>query len=763
VLFGVTSVLRHKSTKNLHTPHLPTVRLCQILQRLQSLLQREHLEPARRALLVRHVMSVCETMLAKTTALSDELEAKARTQLDKPLAPPQVWSPALQMLREALFTFHLPVHRFVSQALALLPDTAADVFYAAEPPLIFTTLARRPLDAVASLAQVRSRLWVWNGENIVEQGHLYCSAQGVILGPGFADSLRAQDMLALQLNCAVNGPEPLLAQAVTRFGLGVVFGACCALPAVTEDLVPAKKEGKTEVWTEASEVREWGADKYLTLVEQFLYFLVELATPTAAMVTAAPKEEALKRQLTHRLLLGKKKTYSGLLKGVHFSLAKHDRFDAVLDEVATYVPPSITNFSPGHFELRASQLENFDPYYAIYTALDRADAEQEYHAIRERAALAANALYPPIPAPQCVSVQFQTMVPHVLASPTMIAIVASSFRLASSSAVPAAVKARFVDHATRLLVLGIVECKRETLALPAFRHDFLTALTFQSCNEAADGDARPRSCIELVVSLLLSGDGDSANVTKAQRQLLEWICRALCDLDSTHAEIRLQVLPWIEAAAAQKSEEEKQRLKAIRGDAMKKRKRGIIEAMAKKRQRFANHQAHQAGSAEEAAEDVAAATAAESKEERDEICIVCRESKHDLPLGLVCRFQKSHTLRALADRAPHDALHPNTASGTAAGKGRKGIQILTCGHTMHFACLTALKATLRRSEVHMDDYPGMHSIRVEKHEFLCPLCQAPSNSLIPLLPLGSGGDTVLLDKRVEVFAAGLVRPLLFSY
>nr|XP_021328278.1 E3 ubiquitin-protein ligase UBR2 isoform X9 [Danio rerio] len=119
-------------------------------------------------------------------------------------------------------------------------------------------------------------------------------------------------------------------------------------------------------------------------------------------------------------------------------------------------------------------------------------------------------------------------------------------------------------------------------------------------------------------------------------------------------------------------------------------------------------------------------------------CILCQEEQEIRSDGkamvLAAFVQRSTVMSKNRKRPPHNPdkydplfMHPDLSFGTHTG---------SCGHIMHSHCWQRYFEAVQAKEQRRQQRLRVHtSYDVENGEFLCPLCECLSNTVIPLLPL----------------------------
>ena len=126
---------------------------------------------------------------------------------------------------------------------------------------------------------------------------------------------------------------------------------------------------------------------------------------------------------------------------------------------------------------------------------------------------------------------------------------------------------------------------------------------------------------------------------------------------------------------------------------------------------------------------------------RDYTCILCQEEGSDTGPGtmvLSCYIQKSTVLSQLdtlyypSSRGEQHEMFPHHLH---VSRGC-GPHVSTCGHAMHSSCYQKFFSILERKEQERNNSFGIRGLNIDVSdgEFLCPICERLSNTVLPLLP-----------------------------
>ncbi|CAH0560295.1 unnamed protein product [Brassicogethes aeneus] len=143
-------------------------------------------------------------------------------------------------------------------------------------------------------------------------------------------------------------------------------------------------------------------------------------------------------------------------------------------------------------------------------------------------------------------------------------------------------------------------------------------------------------------------------------------------------------------------------------------------------------------------------------------CILCQEEakvRPDGPTLVLAAFVQQATVLCqhknndyLMDVTKHDPLFLHANLGPAPHTS-------TCGHVMHGDCWRKYfeNIMLRENRRHRLRHASHASFDVEKQEFLCPLCECLSNTILPLVPALSVVQPDVIKSRVpfETYISGI--------
>lgn len=627
-----------------------------------------------------------------------------------------------------LVSFHFPLNRFCGRVLAILINQRSlhNQDYS-EYKELAQLLVEAPVRLLTAKGEIASSLWNFSGESMIERVRVYSRPEHLVSATaGFSESLRVLDLLTLQTVGGIMGGEWLLERILNSFSLGNFLQPDAA-----------NKDGGVLPWSEdfgrCKETPRW-----LKLLEQLLLLLVEVISQRnkANSLTSDPRA-IIRDQLLHRLTLGKF-TYSQLVRSVHRSVATLPVFHPVLEEVARFLPPSIHNIDSGKFELRPEMLSAFNPYYIHFTPPERERAEEHY-----RTHCPKGSRGPLLPFLRPLAPAFYPIY-DLLCSPRATYTFVACLKLVTynddTSPFPltSATRVKILQHTLQLLTLGFLHAKLVGTAQDNFTARFCAQLMAPHANPSIKYDeGKQESILQLLCSFC--NMKETSWVTPLLPQL-QWLVQTAGELDP---QARSCVAQWRGVGDVEDTQADRQ--SALRAQQLK-RKQQILKQMEAKRAKFAEMTEAEGEESTSRPEPVVGGV--NSVDDIVHECIFCRDSSSTRPLGLVGRVQRSYLMK-VAESAPNPPLTPRIFPKRARGRHLK-----ICGHAMHEECRDSITSNLFSRSLNRQAFEGMHSLRVAKGEFLCPLCKAPSNTLVPLFSPAKGLDH--WDQRIRDFAGEVI-------
>ena len=208
-----------------------------------------------------------------------------------------------------------------------------------------------PLRVCAWLAQMKAGIWVRNGLSLRHQMSTYRNVAN-------RDLAHQRDIFLLQTALVICDPSRLLAAMIDRFGL--------------------------EYWMRGIYVVRDGYEpnQQLDIAEDLIHLLIVLISDRIPLLIPEdgqnPQVLALRRDIAHTLCF-RPLPFSTLSERILDKSQDQDEFQDILADMTTFKAPEGLSDS-GIFELKQECLEEIDPHIAHYNKNQRDDAEHLYKA-----------------------------------------------------------------------------------------------------------------------------------------------------------------------------------------------------------------------------------------------------------------------------------------------------------------------------------------------------------------------------------------------
>ncbi|KAJ9110841.1 hypothetical protein QFC19_001350 [Naganishia cerealis] len=563
-------------------------------------------------------------------------------------------------------------------------------------------LMEKPLQSVVFMAQLRSNMWVRNGQNI--RGLLIHYRETYLRDDGYDN-----DLLLLQYGMTKLDPGTFIISLLERFGM---------LLSSNLDKKIAANPGK---WSLLDHVdREQGIPtaaviQLCTMLEELLGLVIVLLTEVAGL-NGVSDRELIRRALIHLLCFGPL-PWSEIVRAVPERMCENIEFISILRHVAELKFPQ-GKTETGHYHLRKECFAEIDPYFYHYT---RNQQQQAYEILLKKRSVR---VIRPVPVSLPDAPHPFAKLHQPLQSPFVIDLVYFSLWKAVELDVKQMTKEEG-DPQFIPTIDGMIELALQ-LALVALVND--PASTVKFVVGATHWDMPEEKTLLGLLRVLKGNTSKSAFWPRID---------LIMDLVEQHAP-GATLLP---ATAGNGAEPVSNALvDEARKVKNKKRQAGIMAQFAKNQQ-----------AALDAFDD--------EKEDMDEDslygnCIVCQEEcRASRPSGVLAYIQPSKTIRNLVVHKDwyEEILRTPTNLDQAgesepAGMSREpvstdvypdkhqrfGLHASSCGHMMHEPCLQGFVKNTRARQLSQGQ--RNHPENSWRGEFLCPLCKSLSNMLLPLDP-----------------------------
>ncbi|CAH1264235.1 UBR2 [Branchiostoma lanceolatum] len=480
-----------------------------------------------------------------------------------------------------------------------------------------------------------------------------------------------------------------------------------------------------------------------SLVEEFLNFLIiiigERYVPGIGQVSS---EDMVKREVIHQLCISPM-AHSDLSKALPENHKHETGMEAVIADVSTFKKPGVTGM--GRYELKPEFYKDYNPFFYHYTRADQSKASilQLTTALSEEAQLkrkkqeGESTACPP-PEMPALSKEFSGLV-NVLECDVFVHTIRTVFRRVNSSRSRSWTEA-MVHRALHLVGMALNEEKRLYQTSPYIRFNFVKKATEGGSNSlySALHDLLGKPRIQNHADLLTWAIDrfDEVKALKEQKQVMSDAQKAkkVSSKSKTDAERKKK------AEAARKRRE---KILAQMSDMQKSFIRDNLELFEATGTELSSSPSMEVEGSPMVAPSQYPVAVGPDRSPATHVtlttstCILCQEDQ-EVSVGNKCvvlaaYVQRSTALsksrgRVLEDPDKYDPL-------LVSPDLYHGVHTSTCGHVMHADCWQRFyEAIVAKEQRRALRFRHILSYEVDRGEFLCPLCETLSNTVIPILP-----------------------------
>ncbi|KAI1301491.1 E3 ubiquitin-protein ligase UBR2 [Halotydeus destructor] len=616
---------------------------------------------------------------------------------------------------------HLPLSRLVAGLLLHLSRhevdyNRTDLQIRTPTPVELMELSLRNL---VMISQFRAGMWRRNGYSLVNQVYFYHNVR-------LREEMYDRDVLTMQYVAAQMDPDKYIVHLISKFNL---------LLWVQDNYESAARKPEEDYLRQTITLAE-------ELLGMILIIVSERHTPGVGKVNS---EEKLKKEIIQWLCV-ESMTHSDLLK----VLPKETVYDSVIEtfirSVADFKRPG-ANQAGGKYEVKPEFYKEFNPFFYHYTRQDQSTAE-EVQLKRKKQANEAYICCPP-PVPPELSNQFSPLknllncdlmlhMIHLVLSRTL-----STYSISFSETQ--------LEKSLHLIGLALHEEDRY------LKKDRENEIEFRFTEPATQKG-------------IFSQLEECLKSPKAQghKDLVQWVIAKFTDVakqqgHSVNSSVQNSSSDQGcdgNAAKQRNAELAAQRRARIMAQ-MQSMQKNFIQENAEYFQTEPTYSAsgHAGSLMDVSSEDTTDQVAVGPKRSQSVVtteehsCILCREeqtvSSDNKCLVLAAFVQRSTVLSKNRSRRVNNS-EENIDSLFMPSDLYVGPHISTCGHVMHGDCWQKFFDSVLTRERRRPVRYGRHvSFDVEKNEFLCPLCECLSNTVIPILP-NMASDIKTCPKSIHI-------------
>ncbi|XP_067467007.1 E3 ubiquitin-protein ligase UBR2 isoform X2 [Thunnus thynnus] len=620
-------------------------------------------------------------------------------------------------------SIHLPVCRLLAGLHVLLSRTEVASRFPEQLPLGELSpplLIELPLRCLVLCAQVHAGMWRRNGFSLINQIYYYHNVKCRV-------EMFDKDIIMLQAGASMMDPNHFLMIVLSRFELFHIFSSA--------DCRKRYREANKDVVQQNN-----------TLIEEMLHLIIMVVGEryVAGVGQVEPFDE-VRREIIHQLSI-RPMAHSELVKALPENGNKETGLERVIDSVASFKKPGVTG--RGLYELRPEWNKHFNLYFHHYSRADQSKAEEAQRKLRRQNG-EDTALPPPVPPPLCPL--FGSLV-NLLQCDVLLAVEGAVLQWAVEPSGGGWTES-MLQRVLHLVGMALLE-EQQQLENSSGYDD----VTFNyTCKITRPGEAPSTS--GSVLALLESLQ--NAPHLEVHKDMITWILKMVANIktirerSSSTSSVTISQGQGLEETVRDKDKAERKR----KAEMARLRREKIMAQMSEMQKHFINENKELF---QQSLEELEASTSAAAEHsppslevssvsqvcvgprrlggaERRQLvtCILCQEEQevkgHGRAMVLAAFVQRSTVLsknrrRALPNAECHDPLfmHPDLSLG---------IHTASCGHIMHATCWQRyFEAVQLKEQRRQQRLRGHTSYDVENGEFLCPLCECLSNTVIPLLP-----------------------------
>ncbi|KAI9673882.1 MAG: hypothetical protein M1817_002088 [Caeruleum heppii] len=636
--------------------------------------------------------------------------------------------------------------QFSPRELQSRPPTRSKPYMERNPEDFLLAMFDFPLRVCAWLAQMKAGMWVRNGLSLRHQMSTY-------RGVSQRDVAHQRDIFLLQTALVTCDPSRVLASMIDRF--------------------------KMEAWMKGVYEIRAGYDENQTIdvAEELMHLMIVLLSDRTFLMPIEDEPQAqaiaMKRDIAH-VLCFKPLSFSELTARLAEKVQDMEEFQTMLDEMTRFRAPEGLSDS-GTFELREQYVEEIDPYIAHYSKNQREEAENAY---RNR-----------------MSKKTVKPASEVVFEPKLRTIPSGLFTDLGAFTRTKLFHQMIYYALNYPLQAASWTTKIPPTRLETFLQVVLHAVLIAVAEDSSD-DQSPSRGSSFVHYMLTKPPGTMGTDQKTALSLLQTLS-TVDDLRACQPKIRLilhrmqRKRPETFAACVQAQGISIDRMDTdspapsdaddleARKKAAQSRQARVMAQFQQAQQRFLANQ----GDIDWGEDDLSDAPeeAEVTSQEQKKVwkypsgtCILCQEETNDSRIyGTFAFITDSNILRqtdlkdpiwiaealnvpSSLDRSADDirpfgvaqrnreVLRKLTADGRTIvterqglGKGfppsqvRRGPVTTGCGHIMHYACFEHYYQATQRRQAHQ--IARAHPERLDKKEFVCPLCKALGNAFLPII------------------------------
>ncbi|KAM6956516.1 E3 ubiquitin-protein ligase UBR2 isoform 1-T1 [Aplochiton taeniatus] len=625
-------------------------------------------------------------------------------------------------------SIHLPVSRLLAGLHVLLSKIEVAYRFPEQLPLSELSppmLIEHPLRCLVLCAQVHAGMWRRNGFSLVNQIYYYHNVKCRV-------EMFDKDLIMLQAGAAMMDPNHFLMIVLSRFELYHIFSSA-----------DCRKRYNREN-TNKDVVQQNN-----TLIEEMLHLIMMVVGERfLAGIGQVEMCDEIKREIIHQLCI-RPMAHSELVKALPENENKETGMERVIDTVALFKKPGITG--RGLYELRPESAKQFNLYFHHYSRADQSKAEEAQRKLKRQNG-EDTALPPPLLPPFCPL--FASLV-NLLQCDVLLGIVGAVLQWAVEPS-GGHWSESMLQRVLHLTGMALLE-EQQQLENSSEDNDVSFNFTLK-ISRPGEAPSNTASVLALLETL------QNAPHLEVHKDMIRWILKTVASIKTMRE--RTASTPSTSSGGQCQEETIRDKDKAERkrkAEMARLRREKIMAQMSEMQRHFINENKelfqqsleeleasssisleHSPTSSDAALVCVGPRRTRQSEKRQLVTCILCQEEQDIRADGkamvLAAFVQRSTVMSKNRKRPPHHPerydplfMHPDLSFGTNTG---------SCGHIMHSHCWQRYFEAVQAKEQRRQQRLRVHtSYDVENGEFLCPLCECLSNTVIPLLPRATTGGS----------------------
>ncbi|XP_078505840.1 E3 ubiquitin-protein ligase UBR2 isoform X1 [Lissotriton helveticus] len=618
-------------------------------------------------------------------------------------------------------SIHLPVSRLLAGLHALLSKSEVAYKFPEQLPLSELSppmLIEHPLRCLVLCAQVHAGMWKRNGFSLVNQIYYYHNVK-------CREEMFDKDILMLQAGASMMDPNHFLMIMLSRFELYEIFS--------TPDY------GKR---FNSENTNKDLLQQTNTLIEEMLHLIImivgERYSPGVGHVNA---KDEIRREIIHLLSI-KPMAHSELVKALPEDENKETGMETVVEAVADFKKPGLTG--RGLYELKPECTKEFNLYFSHYSRAEQSKAEEAQRKLK-RQNREDTALPPPVLPAFCPL--FASLI-NILQSDVMLCIMETVLQWTIETTGNAWSES-MLQRVLHLIGMALQEEKQH---LESTNDDNIIMFTFtQKISRPGVTSSTSPSILAMLETL------QNAPHLEMHKDTIRWLLKTCSSIKKIRERSSISPVVETEGNALEESIRDKDKAeKKRKAEIARQRREKVMAQMSQMQRNFIDENKELF---QQTLEGLDASTSLEldhsptvpdttfialgpqqtkvTEQRQLATCILCQEEQEynadNKAMVLAAFVQRSTVMsknrsKVIQDPEKYDPLfmHPDLACGTHTG---------SCGHIMHSTCWQRYFDAVQAKEQRRQQRLRVHtSYDVENGEFLCPLCECLSNTVIPLLP-----------------------------